>query len=129
MTKRGILSQSGGIFDLLGLITQYAVILKIFLSKALIYKGGSRFSYNTSCSINFRNYLMKLKHFSFPRCLIYNSCNTFERHGFYGTSMLAYAAASYCKQTHDNKTNISFLVSRTTNIHPQVRALQGLFIF
>ena len=56
---------------------------------------------------------MKLNIFSVPRCVIFNSGNTFELHGSCDAPTLAYAAAIYCNQTHNNKANVSLVVSKT----------------
>ena len=108
------------------------MVLKFFYQKLWLTKGnwdspvpqhlmGNLFKFQKSFN--------EVKHFSVPRCVIFNSGNTFELHRFCYASTPAYTAAIYYKQAHDNKATVPFLVSKTKVAPIKQKSIPKLGLF
>ncbi|GFW32888.1 uncharacterized protein TNCV_1774551 [Trichonephila clavipes] len=115
-TKRRILSESSKIFDPLGLLSPCTVFMKIFYQKLWLTKTDWDSPIPQKLTENwlkFQKAFNEINYLTVPRWVILTADNTVKLHGFADASLLAYAAAIYCRQKHNRKIKVQLLISKT----------------
>ncbi|GFS83916.1 integrase catalytic domain-containing protein [Trichonephila clavipes] len=116
LTKRHILSESSKIFDPLGLLSPCTVFMKIFYQKLWLTKtdwDSPIPQQLTEDWLRFQKAFNAINYLTVPRWVILTADNIVELHGFADASSLAYAAAIYCRQKHNDKIKLFKSVLRT----------------
>lgn len=122
-TKRSILSDIARIFDPLGFLTPITLYAKVLMQH--MWTLGIDWDEKPPADVcrtwlQFKSELSELSEMSIPRCILSNSSDIFELHGFCDASEKGYACVIYFRKFIGNAYNVS-LVSAKAKIAPLKR--------
>lgn len=117
MTKRGVLSAISQIFDPLGLLAPYIIVMKIIMQKLWVHKLGWDDQLPSDISIIWSNIIRDLpllNTLSIPRIILCDSYKDIDLHIFSDASQIAYGACLYVRSTsHDSNVLVRLLTAKS----------------
>ena len=139
VTKRSILRMSARVFDPLGLITPFSIILKILFQQLCLDSAGWDDQLNDSLKVRWEKLILQLPalgDITVPRyCfLLSKDDQVVELHGFSDASTKAYAAAIYARVVNGDAVQTTLLCAKSrvapvkTQTVPRLELLGALLL-